>query len=111
MRYRVCATVSMLLLASAAMAQSVPPAPSSANDNWSSHPAEAATTFVNGHSAMEAPKSKEHFKFKDRSMTGPASEPPPSANDKASVMGKDRDWQNGRPPVDCAQSPHSSGCP
>jgi hypothetical protein len=35
---------------------------------------------------------------------------PPSANDEAAVMGKDRAWQNGRPPVDCAQTPMDSAC-
>jgi hypothetical protein len=111
MRYRLCAMVSMMLFVSAAMAQSVPPAPSQASDSWTSHPAEAATTYVNGRPVMDEPKGKEHFKFKQRSYTGPADQPPPGANDKAAVMGKDRDWQNGRPPVDCGQSPHSSGCP
>jgi hypothetical protein len=110
MRYGLCAMVSMMLFASAAMSQSVPPAPSQASDSWTSRPAESSTSYVNGHSAMDAPKTKDHFKFKDRSYTGPASEPPPGANDKASVMGKDRAWQSGRPPLDCAQTPQDPKC-
>ena len=111
MRYRLCAMVSMMLFASTTMAQSVPSAPPQASDSWASHPAAASTTYVNDHSAAGEPKTKEHFKFKQRSSMGPADQPPPSANDKAAVMGKDRDWQDGRPPVDCAASPHTSGCP
>jgi hypothetical protein len=112
MPYRLYALACLVMMSSGAMAQSVAPAPSQSSDSWTSHPAEASTTFVNGRSELDTPKPKEHFKFKDsRSPSGPANQPPPGANDKAAVMGKDRDWQNGRPPVDCAQSPHSAGCP
>jgi hypothetical protein len=97
-------------LASVAMAQSVPPAPSNASDSWATHPAGASTSYGNGHATMDPKQDKQHFKFKDRNDQGPVSAPPPGANDKAAVMGQDRAWQDGRPPVDCAQTPQDSKC-
>lgn len=109
MQFRLCATFSMWLVASASMAQSVPSTPPNASDSWSTHPASSSTVY-NGRSSMSAPKTKEHFKFKDKSYVGPADQPPPSANDKSAVMGTDRAWQNGQPPVDCGTTPHAAGC-
>ncbi len=99
----------MLLIASAAMSQSAPPPTTNGNDNWSSHPAASASTY-SAHPSMKPSQPKEHFKFKDRGDTGPSSAPPPSANDKSSVMGSDRAWQDGRPPLDCAQTPQDPKC-
>lgn len=109
MRYRFCASVSMLLLASAAMAQVVPSASAGASDSWTSHPATSSSSYAT-HPSNDAPRSKDHFKFKSRTDRGPMSQPPPSANDKATVMGTDRAWQDGHPPVNCAQTPQDPKC-
>jgi hypothetical protein len=108
-RYRICAGLSTLLFASVAMSQTATPPITNANDNWASHPATSSSTF-SAHPSTQASQPKEHFKFKDRSNMGPSSAPPPSANDKSSVMGSDRAWQDGRPPLDCAQTPQDPKC-
>jgi hypothetical protein len=100
-----------MLFAAAVAAQTVPPASSGASDSWTAHPAAAASASdFRDHASREAPPTREHFKFKRREPSGPMSQPPPSANDKAAVMGTDRPWQSGRPPVDCAQSPMDPTC-
>jgi hypothetical protein len=50
------------------------------------------------------------FHFRQPVKRGPAYNPPPQANDKATVMGQQRPWQNGRPPVDCALEPRDPTC-
>lgn len=109
MRFRLVLIASTWLTAAAAMAQTPPPT-SSQSDSWAVHPATASSTSFRGHSPLEATPARSHFKFKDRPRTGPMDQPPPSATDKAAVMGTDRAWQNGRPPVDCAQAPMDATC-
>lgn len=115
MRYRLALTASTWLMAAVAMAQTSPPAQSSQSDSWTAHPAVAGSSSYRSQSSIEAP-ARSHFKFKERGQgstlnpLNPLNQPPPSANDKAAVMGKDRAWQNGRPPVDCAQTPMDPAC-
>lgn len=112
MRYRLALIASISLMAAMAMAQTSPPAPSNQSDSWKAHPAVAGSSSYRSQSSAEAP-ARSHFKFRERGQGGalnPLNQPPPSANDKAAVMGKDRAWQNGRPPVDCAQTPMDSAC-
>jgi hypothetical protein len=108
MHFRRVLMASTWLLATAAMAQT-PPAASGQSDSWAARPASASSAGFRGHAAAATPASSP-FKFKDRQRTGPADEPPPGANDKAAVMGTDRAWQNGRPPVNCAQTPMDATC-
>lgn len=107
MRYRSLLMASTWLLATAAMAQTSPPTQS---DSWTMPPAPASSASYRGHSPTEPAPTASHFKFKDRNQGGPLNQPPPGANDKAAVMGTDRAWQNGRPPVDCAQTPMDKAC-
>jgi hypothetical protein len=109
MRFRYVLMASTWLLAAAAMAQTSPVL-SSQSDSWATHPAAASSTAFRGRATVDATPSHSPFKFKDRQRTGPADQPPPSATDKAAVMGTDRAWQNGRPPVDCAQTPMDATC-
>lgn len=110
MRYRTMIFLAACLVASAAAAQSVPTPTSEGSDSWAK-PAAASSSV--SYRAQALPVSKEdasHFKFKSSERVRPGDRPPPSAMDKAAVMGKDRPWQNGRAPVDCASSPHSAEC-
>lgn len=109
MRSRYVLMASAWLLATAAMAQTTP-ASSGQSDSWSARPATASSVTFGDHAAAQAKSSHSPFKFKDRRPTGPADQPPPGANDKAAVMGTDRAWQNGRPPVNCAQTPMDPTC-
>lgn len=71
-----------------------------------------ASTWPIAAVAMAAP-AQSHFTLKDRRQDTPANplnQPPPSANDMAAVMGEDRPWQNGRPPVDRASAPMDPAC-
>jgi hypothetical protein len=99
----------MFVLATMAHAAPQAVASSASSDSWAK-PASAATlprsrVALPGRATTASP-----FKFKQRSEQGPADQPPPSANDKAAVMGTERPWQNGRPPVDCAQTPRDPAC-
>jgi hypothetical protein len=109
MRFRCVLMASTWLLATAAMAQTSPAA-SGQSDSWATHPATASSTTFRGHAAVDAAPTHSPFKFRERQRTGPADQPPPSATDKAAVMGTDRAWQNGRPPVNCAQTPMDATC-
>jgi hypothetical protein len=109
MHIRRILVASTWLLAAAAMAQT-PPAASSQSDSWAAPPASAGSAGFHGRAAVAATPASSPFKFKDRQWTGPADQPPPGANDKAAVMGTDRAWQNGRPPVNCAQTPMDATC-
>ncbi len=109
MRFRHVLMASTWLLAGAALAQTAP-VTSSQSDSWPAHPAAASSATFRGHATVEATPSHSPFKFKERQRTGPADQPPPGATDKAAVMGTDRAWQNGRPPVNCAQTPMDATC-
>jgi hypothetical protein len=109
MRFRLVLMASTWLIATAAMAQTAPTT-SSQSDSWAARPAVASSAGFRSDSAVAATPARSHFKFKDRQRTGPVDQPPPSATDKAAVMGTDRAWQNGRPPVDCAQTPMDATC-
>ena len=106
MRYRTMLFLAGCLATSAVAAQSVP---ASAGDIWSV-PAAASSAASQAQQAPVRKPAASAFKFKDDRRTLPADQPPPSAMDKASVMGTERPWQNGRPPADCASSPHNAAC-
>ena len=98
-----------LLLAAVVAAQSAPPGASPQDDRWTP-PAANSSTHFNAEPALPGSAGKSVFQFKQTEPRGPASNPPPQANDKAAVMGKQRPWQNGRPPVDCASQPRDPAC-
>lgn len=101
--------LAALLVAAVAQAQSAPPVPR-ASDSWN-QPAPATTV---GYREAAPPKatdrSKSHFKFKDRRSYTP---PPANAAQQHSgsapvgAMGTDR---NGRPVVNCPQTPMDPAC-
>ncbi len=109
MRYRVMVVVSICLMASVAAAQSTLPA-TDKSDSWA-RPAPASSAVIyrsDVQSVLSASNSP--FRFKSKDGYRPGDQPPPSATDKAAVMGADRPWQSGQSPLNCAQSPHSAGC-
>ncbi|MEW9571205.1 hypothetical protein ABQJ54_05530 [Rhodanobacter sp. Si-c] len=109
MRIRNLVSLPLCLLAVAAVAQTAPPA-TRQDDQWS-RPAAAATTghgyALPGNDATTKPSP---FKFKSERKTWEPEPPPPRANDQDAVMGTERPWQNGQPPVSCAQTPHDPSC-
>lgn len=110
MRYRNIVFLPALLLAWSVAAQTRAPATADANDGL--HAAPAAASSVEYRDSVVVPKAPVagHFKFKPQRRDNPLDKPPPSAMDKAAVMGTQRPWQNGQPPVDCAMSPRDAAC-
>ncbi|MBD8880576.1 hypothetical protein IHE49_08775 [Rhodanobacter sp. 7MK24] len=105
MRIRSLALLSLCLPSLAATAQT-------ASDQWTT-PAPAASIATahdfrsQGDDAAAKPSP---FKFKAERKTWEEEPPPPRANDQNAVMGTERPWQNGQPPVSCAQTPHDPAC-
>jgi hypothetical protein len=101
--------LATLLVAAVAQAQSAPPAPRS-SDSWS-QPAPAATvSYREAARPKTTDSASSHFRFKDRRGYTP---PPANAaqqhsgNAAVGAMGTDR---NGRPAVNCPQTPMDPAC-
>ncbi|MEO7051646.1 MAG: hypothetical protein ABI128_08270 [Rhodanobacter sp.] len=111
MKFRILPMVCMGLVAAAAFAQTAVPSRAVQADRPDPTPAVAGSS--NYRTAPSLPGSAESrhsaFHFKQPDQRGPAHKPPPQANDKATVMGQQRPWQNGRP-VDCAVEPRDPTC-
>lgn len=106
----------LVLSAGVAQAQSVPTAPPAASDSWSrpAASASAAQAYGDDHAhplrTDEGSSSGSHFKFKDRKSYEPARNAALEASGKAGVgMGTQMD-RNGRPAVNCAQTPMDPSC-
>ena len=101
-----------MLLAGTACAQSGTPGHAGQSDRWEAAPAptssssDAAARLLPG----TAGTADSPFHFKQTTQRGPASKPPPQANDKATVMGQQRPWQNGTPPMNCTLEPRDPAC-
>lgn len=103
-----CAT----LPAGAFAAQTAAPSQNTQNDHWDTTPAAASSSSYRADRSLPGSGTSGHsrFHFKQPAKRGPAYEPPPQANDKAAVMGEQRPWQNGQPPVNCAVDPRNPVC-
>ena len=112
MRYRPSVFFTTLLMAATAMAQAPVPAPASLSETWAWQPAAASSASYPDRTPTVTAAAGNRFKFRDRrqDQDGPLSQPPPSAMDKTAVMGGDRPWLDGRPPVDCARTPMDPTC-
>lgn len=101
------------LLAFAVAAQTTVPSASRLNDRWAP-PAPAASVAAAHGQALPgddaAAAKPSPFKFKSARKTWEPEPPPPRANDKAAVMGTQRAWVGGKPPVSCAQTPQDPAC-
>ncbi len=111
MGLRFAAFLSAALMASAAVAQSVP-ASASTSDSWAKPATATRAVTYRSDAVPDATASSQtsKFKFKSENRHRLLYQPPPSATDQAAVLGLERPWQNGRPPVDCAITPHDSAC-
>lgn len=50
------------------------------------------------------------FKFRGPNEGSLLHKPPPRPMDRAAVMGTGRAWSDGRPPLDCVQTPLNAKC-
>ncbi|MEO9078117.1 MAG: hypothetical protein ABI268_02285 [Rhodanobacter sp.] len=85
--------------------QTAPPAQSVSKNHWNAVPATSGSSNDQAETALPGGDSHGPFHFDQPDKSGPAYALPPQANDKATVMGKQRPWQNGRPPLDCKGKP------
>lgn len=99
----------LYLLAFAATAQTAAPA---ASDQWKPPTPAASVAAAHGQavSGDAASAKPSPFKFKQARKSWEPEPPPPRANDKAAVMGTERAWLGGKPPVSCAQTPQDPAC-
>jgi hypothetical protein len=102
----------LCLLAFSAVAQTAMPAASQQDDSWTrpTAPSSVAATHDRASVGDDATAKPSPFKFKSERKTWEKEPPPPSSNDQNAVMGTARPWQNGQPPVSCAQTPHDPAC-
>ena len=111
MRFRGLLVLCATLLAGVAVAQSAAPSQAQQDDRWEAVSATASSS--NFHADMlpgTNGSSHNPFHFKEPAKRGPVDKPPPQANDKAVVMGQQRPWQNGQPPVNCLLEPRDPVC-
>lgn len=110
MRYRHILFVSAWLVATAATAQATGPTPGARAD-WTQQPAAtSAVDFRLGSPTVLEPAGKSPFRFSDGSEGGVSNQPPPRAMDREAVLGTERAWLGGRPPLDCAMTPLDARC-
>lgn len=71
--------------------------------------ASSAIDYRVGSPRLEAPRPSP-FEFDDHHPRGPVGQPPPRPNDRNVVLGLGLPWTDGRPPLDCAQTPMDAKC-
>lgn len=102
----------LLAVAVAVAAQAAAPSQAQPNDRRDTLPAAAGSSNYRVDRLLPGSATGSHspFHFRQAANSGPAYAPPPPANDKAAVMGEQRPWQNGQPPVNCAVDPRNPAC-
>jgi len=106
MRYRRIMLVAAWLTAGTALAQ----APSGSRENWALQTAASPARYRLGSPVVLAESKKSPFRFSDGSDGGVLNKPPPRPMDRAAVLGTERAWVGGRPPLDCAMTPMDARC-
>ncbi|AGG87985.1 hypothetical protein [Rhodanobacter denitrificans] len=107
MRYRRIMLVTAWLSAGTALAQ----APSDSSADWSLRPAAVgAVEYRLGSPMVLADAGSSPFRFSDGREGDVLNKPPPRPMDRAAVLGTERAWVGGRPPLDCAMTPLDARC-
>jgi hypothetical protein len=107
MRYRRIMLVAAWLTAGAAMGQ----VPSGSHEDWALQPtATSPARYRLGSPTVLAASTKSPYRFSDGSDGGVLNKPPPRPMDRAAVLGTERAWVGGRPPLDCAMTPMDARC-
>jgi hypothetical protein len=110
MRYRRLVWVPVLLMASATWAQMPPSATPHVNYRWTVAPAAASSVEYRVGRAPGVERQESPFRFRDANEGSMLNIPPPRPMDRAAVLGTGRAWLDGRPPLDCAQTPMDAKC-
>jgi hypothetical protein len=113
MRYRGILLFPWWLFAGVVLGQSAVSSPDTGDQrgNWALQPApSAAVDYRLGPPVTNAVPPETPFQFRDSYPDNLVDHPAPSAMDREAVLGMDRPWADGRPPVDCALTPHDPKC-
>ena len=107
MRYRMAPVLVLLLGALVAQAALTQP---TIAQKWTIPATESpAIDYRVGSPRLDAPPPSP-FEFDDHRPRGPVGQPPPRPNDRNVVLGLGLPWTDGRPPLDCAQTPMDAKC-
>ncbi|TAL83817.1 MAG: hypothetical protein EPN74_13380 [Rhodanobacter sp.] len=109
MRYRLVVLLPAFWLAAVATAQTVPAPPAADHlrltlpPGMTQHPTDKITAESGATRAI-------HFRFDAGKRNRLLQRPPPRPMDRAVVMGGQRPWLGGKPPVNCAFTPMDPLC-
>ncbi len=110
MRSRRFVLIPAMLMASATLAQTSPSTSPRPPDRWTVAPVAAGSVDYRSDRPLVVKAPRSPFKFRDPDEGSLLNKPPPRAMDRAAVMGTERAWFDGRPPLDCAQTPLNAKC-
>ncbi|HET6431748.1 hypothetical protein [Dyella sp.] len=112
MSMRTFAIACVLAASSTAFAQSVPAPAANPSDRWSPPPPAAASSASADYrdGAGLKPAAPSHFKFKESRDPHPQRNAAREASGKAAVMGGNEIGRDGRPTVNCPQTPMDPAC-
>jgi len=111
MRYLRIALVSTWLAAASMSVQAGEPVPASSASAAQALPPAPANPLreqVEAQRARNQPRSP--FRFVDADEGSVLRQSPPRPSDRAAVLGTERAWIGGRPPLDCAATPRDASC-
>lgn len=113
MRYHGIVLVPLCLFAGAVMAQSAlnPTDTAEPHGNWTLQPAPPSSVeYRVGPPLTTTASTESPFRFRDSYPDSLTDHPAPRPTDREAVLGTDRPWAGGRPPLDCALTPHDPQC-
>ena len=109
MRYHWLAFIPLLGLAMAT-AQATSPGVTISGLNSTALPTLASEVAYRVGSAPPLEARSSPFRFVNDRQRGVLAQPPPQAMDRAVVLGIERGWVGGRPPLECARTPMNAAC-
>lgn len=107
MRHRQMICLLVWLLAGTAAAQT----PGTTHDDWTLQPAASSSSdFRTDSLSVPGDPNSSPFRFSDGRDGGALNKAPPRPMDRDAVLGNERAWLGGRPPLDCAMTPLDARC-
>lgn len=95
------------LIAGAATAQT----PAASHDDWTLQPAASSSSDYRADSlSVPGDPARSPFHFSDSRVGDALNKAPPRPMDRDAVLGNERAWLGGRPPLDCAMTPLDARC-
>lgn len=110
MRFRRIILVATWLVAGTAVAQISEPAPASSARARLQLQVPASPIEYRLGPPRRADRPRSPFRFVDGGEGSVLNQPPPRPSDRDAVLGTERAWVGGRPPLDCAMTPMDAKC-